>query len=180
MDAATGRTRRGLVAGAAAGSLLLLAGARGASAQLGEDRTLVTAALDLERRALAAYEDASTSEALDVDTRGIARRFAEHQREHVAALAGVLGQTGGADAEPAGGEGGEEEDGGGGRDDFLRTAIGLEEEALRAYRTAHERLRDSSLVKLGSGVMANHGQHLVVLRDALEEEPLTDAFAGLR
>ncbi len=177
MDAATGRTRRGLVAGAAAGSLLLLAGARGASAQLGEDRTLVTAALDLERRALAAYEDASTSEALDVDTRGIARRFAEHQREHVAALAGVLGQTGGADAEPAGGE---DEEGGGGRDDFLRTAIGLEEEALRAYRTAHERLRDASLVKLGSGVMANHGQHLVVLRDALEEEPLTDAFAGLR
>ncbi len=177
MDAATGRTRRGLVAGAAAGSLLLLAGARGASAQLGEDRTLVTAALDLERRALAAYEGASTSEALDVDTRGIARRFAEQQREHVAALAGVLGQTGGADAEPAGGE---DEEGGGGRDDFLRTAIGLEEEALRAYRTAHERLRDASLVKLGSGVMANHGQHLVVLRDALEEEPLTDAFAGLR
>ncbi len=177
MDSATGPTRRGLVRGAAAGSLLLLAGARGASAQLGEDRTLVTAALDLERRALAAYEDASTSEALDVDTRGIARRFAEHQREHVAALAGVLGQTGGADAEPAGGE---DEEGGGGRDDFLRTAIGLEEEALRAYRTAHERLRDASLVKLGSGVMANHGQHLVVLRDALEEEPLTDAFAGLR
>jgi rubrerythrin len=176
VDDMTGPTRRGLVRGAAAGSLLLLAGARGASAQLGEDRTVVTAALDLERRALAAYEDASTSEALDVDTRGIARRFAEHQREHVDALAGLLGQTGGADAEPAGGE----EEGGGGRDDFLRTAIGLEEEALRAYRTAHERLRDASLVKLGSGVMANHGQHLVVLRDALEEEPLTDAFAGLR
>jgi len=110
-------TRRALVRGAAAGSLvLLLGGARGASAQLGGDRVIVAAALEVEQALLRLYRGASTG-APNIDERAIARRFADQQREHVVTLSAVLGRraASGDDAED-GGEGG-----------FLRQAILLEE-----------------------------------------------------
>ncbi len=155
-------TRRAVVRGAAAGGLLLLlGGAAAAPAQLRGDRPIVAAALAAEEALLRVYEGAGGGGAAEG---GIARRFAEQQREHVAALSQILGQRPDAPG-----------DGGGG--DFLREAIRLEEDAIAAYYEAHQRLSDSALIKLGAGIMANHGQHLVVLREALGQDPVPEAFA---
>jgi hypothetical protein len=163
-------TRRALVRGAAAGTLVALLGAGVARGQLGPDRTLLVSVLELEQRLLALYEGASTAQDVPVDTRGLARRFAEQQREHVAILSSALGER--PDVADAG-------DGGGGGPGVVGRAIGLEEQALRSYLDAHQRLRDAALVKAGAGIMANHGQRLVALRDAAGDPPLGDAFAGL-
>ena len=167
-------TRRALLGGAAAGSLLVLLG-RGAGtarAQLGGDRAILVAALDVEQRLLEVYEGAAEGASVDVDTRGLLRLFAAQQEEHVVGLNAVLGGR-----PPARGD---RRIAFGGRRAVLQAAVRLEEESLRTYRSAHERLADSSLITLGAGIMANHGQRLVALRDALGasvEELVPSAFA---
>ena len=161
-------TRRALLGGAAAGSLVLLLGrAAPARAQLGEDRGLVVELRDLEARALVLYERASEGGGLTGDAAATIRSFAEHQREHVDTLSSTIGSRGGAllVALP------------GGSDAVLRRAVELEDELVAAYLDAHQRLADSALVTLGAGIMANHGQHLVALRDLLGEDVLVpEAF----
>ena len=162
-------TRRALVGGAAAGSLLLLLGrARPARAQLDEDRGVLSGLVDLEAQALELYESATRGAGLAAEAGTTIRRFAEQQREHVATLAAALGSRPSAPVIdlPQG------------RQAVLERAVALEDELVAAYFDAHQRLVDSALVTLGAGIMANHGQRLVALRDLLGEDVLVpDAFA---
>lgn len=162
-------TRRALVGGAAAGSLLLLLGrARPARAQLGDDRRIVSALLELEAEALELYEGASGDAGFGDEASTTLRRFAEQQREHVGTLGATVGIRPSAPVI-------ERPDG---REAFLRRAVSIEDQLVGAYLDAHQRLSDSALVTLGAGIMANHGQHLVALRDLLGEDVLVpDAFA---
>ncbi len=156
-------TRRALLGGAVAGSLLLLAGPRAARAQLDqEDRDILRGLLDRESRALALYERAAGDGALGGEAGETMRRFAEHQQEHVDALASALGgRQGATSANPPTG-----------RQAVLEAAVTAEDELVAAYFDAHARLADTALITLGAGVMANHGQHLVALRDLLGEDVL--------
>lgn len=164
-------TRRALVGGAAAGSLLLLLGGgrRPAHAQLGQDTRIIGELLRLEAEAAELYEAATEEGGVGGQAGETLRRFAEQQREHIAALGEIVGTRPSAPVldPPAG------------RQDTLDRAVALEDELVGAYAEAHARLSDSALVTAGAGIMANHGQHLVALRDLLGEDVLVpDAFAG--
>jgi rubrerythrin len=60
--------------------------------------------------------------------------------------------------------------------DVASFAIGLESEAVRAYRHAVGRLEDPRLLVTCAQIMANRGQHLAVLRPLLGKPPVPDAF----
>jgi hypothetical protein len=97
-----------------------------------------------------------------------ARSFRAHSREHVRALATALRNRGGKPPPPKARVG-------------LATpeqALALEERATRAYLRATSELGDKTLLPVLGAIMANHGQHAVVLRQALGREPLAGAFAG--
>jgi hypothetical protein len=163
-------TRRALVGGAAAGSLLLLLGRPGAArAQLNEqDREILRELVDLEAEAALLYEGAVEDGAVAGEAGSVLRSFAEQQAEHVDALTSALGSRPPA---PVAGDAGD-------RQAVLERAVELEDGLVAAYLDAHGRLGDAALLTLGSGIMANHGQHLVALRDLLGEDVLVpDAFA---
>jgi rubrerythrin len=60
--------------------------------------------------------------------------------------------------------------------DVLEYAIELETMAVGAYYDAHLKLRSAKLLSTGTQIMANEGQHLVVLRTALGRRPVPNAF----
>ncbi len=55
-------------------------------------------------------------------------------------------------------------------------AVELETAAVGAYYDAHQRLEDAKLLQAGASIMANEGQHLVVLRQLLGRSPVPNAF----
>jgi hypothetical protein len=65
----------------------------------------------------------------------------------------------------------------GGRTAMLRFALALEEMAVGTYHDASRRLDDSKLLQTAVSIMGNHGQHQVVLRETLGENPVPSAFA---
>ena len=60
-----------------------------------------------------------------------------------------------------------------------RQLLELELSTVAAYRDAIQRLEKSELVKTAAEIMANHGQRLVVLRQALGRDPVPVAFEPL-
>ena len=59
---------------------------------------------------------------------------------------------------------------------FARLAIALELQAVAAYHEAQFKLSDPDLRLLSARIMANHGQHLAVLRQLAGEPPVPHAF----
>jgi hypothetical protein len=55
-------------------------------------------------------------------------------------------------------------------------ALRLELMAVAAYHDALGKLRNPALLHTTASIMANHGQHLVVLREELGGDPLPTAF----
>ncbi len=60
--------------------------------------------------------------------------------------------------------------------DVARFAIELETAAVAAYYDAHATLIDAQLLQTAASIMANEAQHLVVLRQAIDEPPVPYAF----
>jgi hypothetical protein len=145
--------RRDLSAGAAGLAVLALARSPAAFAQAG-DNELIERLLGLERRLAAVYgRGGSASDSL----------FAEHSREHAKGLELALRNRGGRPPATGG-----QPDGG--------SALELEAEAVAACYRACGELRDTRLLPTFAAIMANHGQHLVVLREARGRDPIPSAF----
>jgi rubrerythrin len=182
--AADGRTRRealgrGLVLGGAlvgAASAPALLGARTALAAADDDARILAAAIRLEQSAVVVYATAATSGLLGPRLEAVARRFRDQEQEHADALTAALRQIGGRPPLPprpaqiAGLRALRT------REQVLSFAVDLELEAVAAYYEAHQKLADPALLRTGAQIMANEGQHLVVLRQALGRQPLPDAF----
>lgn len=176
--------RRGLVGSGAvlaASSIPLLLRARNAFAQSGTDREIVAQALGLEQIAVFAYGQALASDLLRGPVRQVARDFRAHEQEHVAALQTALEGLGGrapdkpnsvSDVDDVVKGLGEVRS----QSDVVAFAIELETAAVAAYYDATMKLRDASLLQTGAQIMANEGQHLVVLRQAADRKPVPDAF----
>jgi hypothetical protein len=146
-------TRRAL-ARAVAGLLpLALARAPAALAQRADDGELIEELIELERR-LALVYDGGGSAADNL--------FARHSREHAEGLEQALRNRGGRPPEPPRAAGG--------------SALQLEQRAVAACNRAAGELRDTRLLPTFAAIMANHGQHLVVLRQALGRDPIPAAF----
>ena len=124
------------------------------------------------------------------------RLFRSQSREHARGLEELLRQRGGRPRLPVAAEATEYTTAGvlagvrprGGRPRPPRAragpatpeqALALEERTMKAYYRALGELRDERLLAPLAAAMANHGQHAVVLREALARDPLPDAFAGL-
>jgi ferritin-like protein len=58
----------------------------------------------------------------------------------------------------------------------LRDALELEDELVRAYSEAMRSISNARLLAPLASICANHGQHLVILRGELGNDPLTRAF----
>jgi hypothetical protein len=150
-------------AGAGALALPLLAGTGSAGAATRGDRETLIEVLELERRLEGLYGVLAGRGGPHART---AERFGAHCREHARGLGIALANRGGAPdgASPRGGEA------------TLPAALELETVTVAAYYVSHGDFRDAALLPTLTSIMANHGQHLVVLRQRVGERPATLAL----
>jgi len=165
----------------AASSIPLLLAVRNAFAQAGDDGKILQSAINLERIAVIAYGTAIDSGLLSVRMQRIARQFRDHEQEHADALTTALTDLGGTPPEPPTGVKDVDEVVKGLREveseaDIANFAIELETAAVAAYYDAHSRFVEAKLLQVGASIMANEGQHLVVLRQAVDKNPVPNAF----
>jgi hypothetical protein len=164
---------------------LLLAAA---PSRLVGDAAVLAGPFEAERTAEAAYRAATTSG--DRRVRALARRFADHERQHVQALSTAF-QALGAPVPPV-------PDGPDGLDaaardlglpafsglrgagDLLEFLVGMEEALVGRWVRAHRDLGDHNLVQTATQVLGCQAQHLVALRDALGRPPLGNPVATPR
>ena len=170
-------TRRQALGGAVALGAAALAGAPRAHAQDDDDATALATVIALQQQALVTYEALESGDLLDAGAQALARAFAGHERDQLAALAEALEELGGGDPpEPPSPE---SVDGLGrlrsqGR--ALEFAIELETRAVAACYDAAGQLDDTGALLAVAGVMAADAQHLVLLRQAAGDPPLPEAF----
>ncbi|HEX8102233.1 MAG TPA: DUF4439 domain-containing protein [Solirubrobacteraceae bacterium] len=170
--------RRALLraAGLSAGSALVLAGcggtaAGGDDADTASDIELLGALIELEQTAVAGYTVAARR--LGGSLGAVARRFRDHEREHVDRLSLASRRLGGTPPAPRArlevrvprGERA-----------ILRHAVGIEDAAIAAYLDALPRLRLPELRATAGSIFTTEAEHLAVLRDALGEDPAPVAF----
>lgn len=151
-----------------------LARVRNAFAQTTTDAGVLSAAIQLEQTAVAVYGAAAASSALDAGTLGVVKLFRSQEQEHADALIAALRQLGGKPPAPPRAPPGAVE--GKSAQQILTFAIALEEMAVAAYFDAQQKLKDPKLLQTSASIMANEGQHLVVLRTAADKPPVPNAF----
>ncbi|HVS29470.1 MAG TPA: ferritin-like domain-containing protein [Solirubrobacteraceae bacterium] len=171
--------RRGLAVGGvviAAAMVPALLNVRNAFAQARDDEAVLVAAIGLENTAIAAYAAAIKSGLLDRPTTKIAELFKRQEAQHRDGLSAALKSLGG--TPPSGANAA-----------LLKPlkrvktqaevasfAVELETMAVAAYYDAQKKLKAAKLLQTGVQIMANEGQHLVVLRQALKKDPVPNAF----
>jgi rubrerythrin len=103
-------------------------------------------------------------------------RFRAHELEHARALSDTLTRLG---HTPSGAPAAKPPPGATAlrsTEDVFRYAASLERRALAAYWQAEQRLSDPGALTLVTRIMAAEGQHLVVWRGRLGEDPVPQAF----
>jgi hypothetical protein len=140
------------------------------------DSALLEVALHVEQVAALAYAVAAEG---PLTRDGWAARFAEHEREHAAAFETMLfaltvpvrehAAQSDLEALVPGLRGAT-------RRAALRALAELEGAAIAGHQVMGRRLAELDPLRTVASVMAGGAQHLVVLRDALGEVPLTRAF----
>jgi hypothetical protein len=150
------RRREFLEAGVAAGVAPVLH----APASYAAEADVLADAFTLEQRLALAYTG------LRRGSNEVASLFARQSREHARGLARALADRGRRPpADPVRP-----------RVTGLPDVVRLEQEAIAFYYRAHGTLRPGLLVADLASIMANHGQHAVVLRQELGRNPLPSAF----
>lgn len=178
--------RRGLGLGGAAvaaSSIPLLWSVRSAFAQADGDgdAPILARAINLERVTVLAYDSVIAGRLLSPSVRGVLRRFRRHEQEHEDALVSALRSLGGTPPAPPEGLADIDEVVEGLRDvrsqaDVLSFLIELETAAVAAYFDAQAKFTEPKLLQSGASIMANEGQHLVVLRRTAGRDPVPNAF----
>jgi len=173
--------KRGIAVGGtvlAAASIPTLLKVRNAFAQADGDAAILEGAVGLEQTAVFAYTAAVASGKLDPASKQVAELFRDQEQEHadglIAALQGLGGQAPAKPTSPADVEGLAQA--AGSAAGIVKFAIELETMALGAYYDAHQKLQDAKLLQTGASIMANEGQHLVVLRTVAKQNPVPNAF----
>jgi hypothetical protein len=151
--------RRELLTGAA--TLAALGRAAPAAAKTSPDAEPLAELVGIEQEASLVYGT--------LDARRVpAREFRAQSREHAQGLGTALRNRGGRPPAPKARVGRA----------TPQQALALEERALAAYARAIGQVRDETLLPTLAAAMANHGQHAVVLRQALGRDPIPAAFPG--
>jgi len=178
------RTRRealraGLGTGAgvlAAATIPGLLGVRSAFAQADGDAEVLLAAIRLEQTAVVAYGAAASSGLLDPAFLATTKLLRGQEREHADALVAALRQLGGTPPPAPRARDIPGLRGLGDQREIASFALELETMAVAAYYEAHQKLRAAPLLRTGAQIMANEGQHLVLVREALNRPPVPNAF----
>jgi rubrerythrin len=174
-----------LLSGAA---VLMLAGndaraarARGAGANDGEaaaaDVAILNSALGAELEAIAAYQVGAESGLLEKPVRALALTFQGHHKAHADLLASTVGKLGGK-AVAARSRYTFPTDSLKNQADVLRFAAGLEKGAVSAYLGAVPIFGNRDLAKAAASILGDEAMHWAILRNALGEVPVPDAFVS--
>lgn len=187
--AALGRDRRDLLrrgfalggAALAASSIPLLLAARDASAQATGDAAILQKLITLEQVGVVAWDAAIGGGLLSAGALRTARRFRAHEQQHAETLTTALTDLGGTPPAPPKGLADVDKVVKGLADvktqaDVVTFMIELELATVAAYHDAHAKLIETRLLQSCATIMANEGQHLVVLRTIVGAEPVPNAF----
>jgi rubrerythrin len=159
-----------------AGNEALAAGQKDAS---GNDANIINTALSAEQEAIAAYQVGAESGLLQKPVLDLAVQFQGHHKAHADLLAQTVKKLGGTPAEAkkaseykfpveklktqA---------------DVLRFAAGLEKGAVSAYLGAVPLFANRELAKAAASILGDEAMHWAVLRQALGENPVPEAFVS--
>ncbi len=175
--------RRGLAFGGAAvaaSSIPLLLSVRNAFAAPSGDAEVLTSAIHLEQIAVLAYGAAIDSKLLTAGFARVAARFRDHEQEHAQTLTTALTDLGGTPPDDATEKDVDKVvkglDDAKSQADIVNFAIELELAVIAAYYDAHRKLIDAKHLQAGASIMANQAQHLVVLRQAVQQDAVPNAF----
>lgn len=171
--------RSGLVLSGAAVALLsgrdaLAAKKGGASAS---DVRILNGALGSEFEAIAAYQVGAKSGLLQKPTLELALQFQGHHKAHAALLEATVQKLGGKPV-AARDRYGFPVDQLKSQADVLRFAAKLEQGAVSAYLSAVPLLGNPELSKAAASILGDEAMHWAILRNALGESPVPNAFVG--
>jgi rubrerythrin len=185
LDITTRRSFLKLAAMAGVSSSLLLTGPTITLAgDKNKDIQIMNVALGLEHQAIAAYQAGAETKLLSDAVLKVAVKFQDQHKQHRDALAATIKKFGGkpVDAQAkydvvaiAKGVGvntiATEKD-------VLTLAMKLEDQATKAYLGALPALDSKDVLKAAASIMADEAQHTAILRSAIGEDPVPQAFVG--
>jgi hypothetical protein len=165
----------------AAGAIPALWAARSASADSSTDVPLMQKAITLERSTVIAYDTVIAGATLSPALVAVLRGFRAHQQAHAETLTTALTDLGGAPPPPPQGVAAVDEFAkglGGARTQgqVLSFLVELETAAVAVYYDAMGKLGEARLLQTSATIMANHGQHLAILRRRAGRAPVPNAF----
>ncbi len=146
-------------------------------AQTNADVTILNGAIELEQQAQWTYGAAAGTKLLKDDVLAVAVKISGQHKEHEAALTAAVKKLGGTpptakssyplpDLKT--------------QEDILKYALKLEITAANAYYDAFTKLSDNTLKLAGISIMGSEVQHVVVLRSALNLDPVDTSFMPLK
>lgn len=165
----------------AAGAIPLLWSARTALADSSTDVPLMQNAITLELSTVIAYDTVIGGAALSPALRTVLRGFRAHEQAHADTLTTALTDLGGAPPPPPKGAAAVDKYAKGlgavrSQADALSFLIELEMAAVAAYFDAAGKLGEARLLQTSATIIANHGQHLAILRRRAGRAPVPNAF----
>jgi rubrerythrin len=172
------RNAVGLALATAAAPLLL--GVREAFAKSSGDGEIILGAVRLEQSLVVTYRTLTDSGQLDARASDLARRFGDQEQQHLDAVTRALQNLGGVvPGDPSPGAiraAGQVLDQVHSQAALLAFAGALETAAVNAYYEAQQALQRAEFLQTTASIMANEGQHLAILREALNRPPVPNAF----
>ncbi|HEY0877223.1 MAG TPA: ferritin-like domain-containing protein [Zeimonas sp.] len=162
-------------------AIAMLAGkpalAAGKPSDAAQDARILNTALGAELEAIAAYQVGADSGLLQKPVRDLALTFQGHHKAHADLLASTVSKLGGkpVSAKP---EYKFPTDKLKTQADVLRFAAGLEKGAVSAYLGAVPLFDNRDLSKAAASILGDEAMHWAVLRNALGEAPVPEAFVA--
>lgn len=149
-----------------------------ASAQTANnDVTILNSALGAEQQAIAAYQLGAESGLLQKAVKDLAVQFQGHHKAHADALAKAVAKLGGKPVAPMK-DYNFPKDKLKSQNDVLTFAASLEKGAVSAYLGAVPILTDKDLAKAAASILGDEAMHWAVLRNALGQNPVPEAFVS--
>ena len=149
----------------------------GKAADPAADIRILNTALAAELEAIAAYEVGAKSGLLQPAVLELAVQFQGHHRQHADALAGTVRKLGGTAAE-AKAQYAFPTETLKSQADVLHFAAGLEKGAVSAYLGAVPLFAERELARVAASILGDEAMHWAVLRQAVGEDPVPDAFVS--
>ncbi len=176
----TASGRAALLSGCA---VALLAGDEALAAQSGKagtsDVTILNTALGAEQEAIAAYQVGAESGLLQKPVLDLAVAFQGHHKAHADLLATTVKKLGGTpNAAKQTADYHFPTDKLKSQADVLRFAAGLEQGAVSAYLGAIPLFKSRDLAKAAGSILGDEAMHWAVLRQALGDAPVPEAFVS--